>query len=128
MAAERESEIGKLHWWIMGVLLTLAMAGGGWWARDLQQRFDTAAVSWTQRYETLNQTNALRGERMVALETKLASVEPRVNATESKLGVIEPRLPLVEARLTALDGRLQRIDDKLDQITQRLVQGKGGGR
>jgi len=128
MAVEHESEAGKLQWWIMGVLLMLAMAGGGWWARDLQQRFDAATLSWTQRYETLNQTNALRGERMVVLETKLASVEPRTAGLESRLGAIEPRLPLLEGKLVEVSSRLSRIDDKLDAITQKLVQGKGGGR
>jgi hypothetical protein len=117
--AERDTDSGKLTWWILGVLLTLTLAAGGWWAKDLQTRFDAATSTYNQRFETLNQTNALRGERMVALETKLASVEPRETALESKVGAIEPRLPLVENRLTGLENRLQRIEEKIDALLRQ---------
>jgi hypothetical protein len=128
MAEARDGESGKLIWWVLGVLLTLTLAAGGWWAKDLQQRFDHAQTSTAQKIETLHQTNALRGERMVAIETKLASAEPRVTALEAKFGAVEPRLPLLEARLTGLETRLGRIEEKIDAIGQRLSQARGGAR
>jgi chromosome segregation ATPase len=106
----------KLLYWILTALLGVVMALGGFYLRELHGRIEQYSSREAQRYETLNSTNALRGERLVALETRVSNLDPRVNAVEGKLGSLEPRLPVVEQKLTNADARLARIEEKIDRI------------
>lgn len=125
MAPEaNDQNSNKILYWIMTGLLGLSITIGSVLARDIYGRLESYSNTADQRHESLLATNALRGERMMAVETKLGHIEPRINAVESKLGVLEPRLPLLEIKLAQADTRLQRIEEKLD----RLLLGKGGSK
>jgi chromosome segregation ATPase len=122
MATAEDSS--KLLYWILTALLGLVMALGGFYLRELHGRIEQYSSREASRYETLNSTNALRGERLVAIETKVSNLDPRLSATEGKLSALEPRLPLVESKLSQADSRLQRIEEKLD----RLLSARGASR
>jgi chromosome segregation ATPase len=111
-----DSDSAKVVWWILGALLMIAIAALSWWGKDLHARLERLDSTYSQRVDTLHQTNALRGERMVAIETRLAGFDPRLQGVEGKLSALEPRLPLVESRLQPLESRLQRIEEKLDRL------------
>jgi DNA repair exonuclease SbcCD ATPase subunit len=114
MATHEDSS--KLLYWILTALLGVVMAIGGFYLKELQARLEQYAAREAQRYETLNSTNALRGERLVAIETRVSNLDPRLNAAEGKLGAMEPRLPLLESKLSQADERLKRIEEKLDRL------------
>ena len=125
-----ESEAGKLQWWLMGILLSIALGLIGWYTKSLdtqlktlETRIEAYAAREAQRYETLGQTSGARWERMSISETKLANLEPRVNAIENRLGTFEPRWPLVDNRLTRLESVFERFDTKLDEVS-RLLRGR----
>ena len=121
MSGDNNGAVSRLLWWVVGLIGSSLVLGGGFLVSTLVARVDTLYV----RVGASEVVIATMKETLRALDDLAKAIRTEQVDRTFRFGELGNKISSIDMRMQLLDDRYKTISERILAINNRLDQGKG---